>query len=122
MDYTLAVFSNGSPNMLEPLLENAGLKDMFHHVITVDDVQTFKPSPSVYEHARQKTGFNKKEILFLSSNTWDIAGAKNFGFQTAWINRNQGVMDELGVAPDFEWRDLTPLKCLEMSLSENKKE
>ena len=43
----------------------------------------------------------------MSSNGWDITGAKSFGFKTAWINRNGLPVEELNLDPDRIYDDLT---------------
>jgi 2-haloacid dehalogenase len=96
----LAILSNGSPAMLAPLVKHAGLEGAFAHVLSVDEVKVYKPSPRVYELAPRKLGVPKEEIGFVSSNCWDATGAKAYGFQVFWINRGAAVPDELGHAPN----------------------
>ncbi|WP_142829469.1 haloacid dehalogenase type II [Planococcus soli] len=108
-DKNLVVFSNGSHDMLDPLIENAGLTDLFSRIISIDEVKQFKPAPASYEYAWEKFGIEKHEVLFMSSNGWDISGAKNFGFQTAWINRKNLPKEELGLEPDYIFKDLNGL-------------
>ena len=38
---------------------------------------------------------------FVSSNGWDAAGAKAFGFTTFWINRNGDPVERHAPAPDY---------------------
>ncbi|MGD6777380.1 haloacid dehalogenase type II [Sutcliffiella horikoshii] len=102
----LAVFSNGSRDMLEPLVEQAGMKEYFHHIISVDDTKQYKPTPASYTGVLKEIGVKREEVLFMSSNGWDISGAKNFGFHTAWINRNHLPQEELGLAPDYTFDSL----------------
>jgi 2-haloacid dehalogenase len=94
-----AILSNGSPAMLNTLLEHAGLSLSFDAVISVDELKTFKPFPAIYGLAVKHLGVKADEIGFVSSNFWDIAGATSFGFRTFWINRNGGQPDELGFRP-----------------------
>ncbi|MGM0853749.1 MAG: haloacid dehalogenase type II [Bacillota bacterium] len=105
--YQKAIFSNGSLDMLSPLVEQSPFGHLLDEVLTVDEVKQFKPTPMSYQLVLEKLGVRREEVLFMSSNPWDIAGATNFGFYTAWINRKDNVMDELGVKPHFEYRDLT---------------
>jgi 2-haloacid dehalogenase len=105
----LAILSNGNPMMLNAVVENAGLKSVFSHVISVDEVRIYKPTPAVYQLAVKKIGVEKGNIGFVSSNFWDGAGAKTFGFRTYWINRVGAPPDELGVLPDANLRLLTDL-------------
>jgi 2-haloacid dehalogenase len=104
--YQTAIFSNGSLDMLSPLVEQSSFRHLLDEVLTVDEVKQFKPTPMAYQLVLQKLGVKREEVLFMSSNPWDIAGATNFGFHTAWINRQDKVMDELGVKPHFVYKDL----------------
>jgi 2-haloacid dehalogenase len=94
----LAILSNGSPDMLEPLVKRSGLA--FHAVLSVDSLKVFKPSPEVYEHALKKLDVTKDAVAFVSSNCWDALGARSFGFRVYWINRLNAPVDRLGFTPD----------------------
>jgi 2-haloacid dehalogenase len=98
--YKLAILSNGSPKMLAAALENAGLRSAFTDVISADEVKIYKSSPRVYALASQHLGVPDSSVAFVSSNFWDVAGAKSFGFWTCWVNRCNLPEDELGVRPD----------------------
>jgi 2-haloacid dehalogenase len=98
----LAILSNGSPRMLEAALQSSRLAPLFQHVLSVDTVKIYKPSPRVYELGPRALGLPAREILFVSSNGWDIAGAKAFGYRTCWCNRAGAPLDVLGETPDIE--------------------
>jgi 2-haloacid dehalogenase len=98
----LAILSNGSPHMLENAVRSSGLGAAFDHVLSVDSVGIYKPSPLVYDLAVRALGFPAGEILFVSSNAWDVAGAGAYGFRTCWCNRANAPADELDVTPDYE--------------------
>jgi 2-haloacid dehalogenase len=93
-----AILSNGSPDMLEPLVAHSGLE--LDALISVDEVGIFKPAPAVYELAVRKLGVPKEKIGFVSSNCWDALGAKSFGFTVFWINRAGAPLERLGFKPD----------------------
>jgi 2-haloacid dehalogenase len=95
-----AILSNGSPDMLDPLVKHSGLR--FDAVLSVDEVKVFKPAPEVYQLAVERLGVPKDAIGFVSSNCWDALGAKAFGFRVFWINRGQAPVDLLGVQPDAQ--------------------
>jgi 2-haloacid dehalogenase len=105
----LAILSNGSPAMLDPLVRNAGLADRFSAVLSVDALRIYKPHPSVYQYAVDRLSTPAREIAFISSNYWDIAGATVFGFRTFWINRAGAQPDELGVQPEAQLASLMDL-------------
>lgn len=108
----LAILSNGSPKMLESVVKNVDLDGAFSQVISVDDVKTYKPSPLAYELAVKRMGAPAASIGFVSSNFFDVAGAKAFGFRTYWINRSGVPADELGVTPDATLKSLSDLGAL----------
>jgi 2-haloacid dehalogenase len=91
-----AILSNGSPDILLPLVTNSGLE--LDQVISVDELKIFKPAPQVYELAVKK--LRTKDIGFVSSNCWDAIGAKSYGFNVYWINRSGAPVDRLGFKPD----------------------
>ncbi|NIK13020.1 haloacid dehalogenase type II [Alkalibacillus almallahensis] len=110
--YQLAVFSNGTDNMLEGLLNGSGIHGDLDAVLSVDLAGHFKPTISSYQIVTDQLNVSNEEVLFVSSNGWDIAGAKNAGFQTAWINRTDGPEEELGLSLDYQGEDLTILKSI----------
>jgi 2-haloacid dehalogenase len=93
-----AILSNGSPDMLDPLVRHSGLK--FDAVLSVDQVGIFKPAPEVYQLAVDRLGVAKERVGFVSSNCWDALGAKSFGLRVFWINRLKAPVDRLGLQPD----------------------
>jgi 2-haloacid dehalogenase len=98
----LGILSNGSPRMLEAAVRSSGLEGMLEHVLSVDAVGIYKPSPRVYELGPRAFGLPAGEILFVSSNAWDVAGAKAFGYRACWCNRSGAPMEALGLAADYE--------------------
>ncbi|MCZ8515357.1 haloacid dehalogenase type II [Paenibacillus filicis] len=100
------IFTNGNQEMVRPLIEYRGLTGMLDGVLTSDSVKTYKPDPKAYTVVLEQLKVSREEVLFVSSNPWDAAGAKSFGFHVAWINRGHQKMDELGQAPDIIISDL----------------
>ena len=84
---TLAILSNGDPDMLAEAVRAAGLEGLFDDVLSVAAAGVFKPSPAVYGLVIGCYGCTPQDISFQSSNRWDIAGAKAFGFHCVWVNR-----------------------------------
>jgi 2-haloacid dehalogenase len=108
-DLPCAILSNGAPRMLQAVVEHGGLGEYLRAIISVDDVRTFKPHPAVYALGPARLGLPRTAVGFVSSNGWDVAGAKAFGFQVVWVNRQGAPPEELGVTPDLEVRDLAEL-------------
>jgi 2-haloacid dehalogenase len=121
--HRLVILSNGNPRMLEALVRNSGLDQWIATAISVDAVRTYKPHPSCYALVGQVLGVAKEEVLFVSSYGFDVAGAKAFGFNVAWIRRGggraatlygmlRGRAEELGHTPDRVIAALTDLPRL----------
>ena len=102
-----AILTNGSPDMILPLVRSAGLS--FEAVLSVDEVKLFKPAPEVYQLAVERLGLDREAIGFVSSNCWDALGAKSFGFRVFWINRGGAPVDALGFQPDAMLKSLGDL-------------
>lgn len=94
----LAILSNGDPDVLSDLVEHAKLDGLFEAVISVATAGTFKPNGRVYAQASTAFDAEPSEIVFVSSNRWDIAGASAFGFTPVWVNR-AGLPDEYLALP-----------------------
>jgi len=95
----LSILSNGTREMLTPLVAANGMAHLFNNIFSVDSLQMYKPRPEVYQQAAASLGIPKEAIGFVSSNYWDIAGASSFGFRTFWLNRSAVAADELGITP-----------------------
>lgn len=100
LENKLAVLSNADRDMLKSALIFNDVIQYFDAVLSADDVRAFKPSPAVYQLAIDTLSVNKNEVLFISSNAWDVVGAKTFGFNVFWVNRKSTVAEVLGVLPD----------------------
>lgn len=98
--YQLAILSNADRKMLEGAARNNGLAEYLKAIFSVDDVGLYKPRPEVYQMAAEGLGLAKDEIAFISSNTWDVAGAKSFGLRVIWLKRGEGNIERLGFEPD----------------------
>jgi len=107
--YLLAVLSNGTPKMLRTGLERTGLRPHFRWVISADTVKLYKPSPKVYQLALKHMRLQKCESLFVSSSSFNVMGAKNFGFRVCRINRTGAPLDPLGPKPNLVVKSLDDL-------------
>ena len=94
-----AVLSNGTPAMLADAVKAAGLADCLDAILSVDALRTYKTAPAVYQMACDHFGVGAQAISFQSSNNWDIAGAKRFGFRPVWINRTGQPAEYVDCAP-----------------------
>lgn len=107
-----AILSNGSPDMLNGAVQSAGIGDVLDDVLSVESVGIFKPDARVYDLVGQRFGCPPDEVLFVSSNGWDAAGATGYGFTTAWVNRAGDPVDRLPWVPQHILSDLTSIPTL----------
>ncbi|WP_390915253.1 haloacid dehalogenase type II [Pseudosulfitobacter sp. SM2401] len=107
-----AILSNGSPDMLDGAVQSAGIADVLDDSLSVQSVGVFKPDARIYDLVGARFGCAKDEVLFVSSNGWDAAGAAGYGFTTAWVNRSNEPMDRLPWTPQHVLSDLTDIPKL----------
>ncbi len=108
--HTLVAFSNGVESTLRALLERAGILPLLGGVVSVDDVSSFKPDPEVYHYLCRSLDRPPSEVWLVSSNPFDVIGAKSIGLNAAWVKRNpETVFDPWGIEPDLVVRDLQEL-------------
>ncbi|BAN22905.1 haloacid dehalogenase type II [Caballeronia insecticola] len=105
----LAILSNGTPPMLDIAVKSAGMSGLFDHVLSVDAVRAYQPARAAYELGTRAFGAAARDIVFVSGNGWNIAGATWFGYTTFWINRAALPFEELGVAPHGSGRGMAEL-------------
>ena len=98
---TTAILSNGSLDMLGTAVSSAGMTDLIDYVISVDPIRLFKTSPEAYGLVQETIKVEKQDILFVSSNGWDVLGATWFGFTTLWVNRQNLPYEAIGPRPSF---------------------
>jgi 2-haloacid dehalogenase len=108
-DHVMAVFSNGTPRMLEALMDAAGLHPYFQGFISVDEVKVYKPSPEAYRHVARRLERPIGEVRLVSSNPFDDIGAEAAGMRAAWVDRSGGLFDTLGPPPEIVVGSLTQL-------------
>ncbi|HEY0885895.1 MAG TPA: haloacid dehalogenase type II [Ramlibacter sp.] len=96
---TTGILSNGDPDMLGVAVRSAGLEDLLDHVLSVDAVRKYKTHPAAYGLGPAATGLAPRQIVFVSSNSWDALAATWYGYRTLWVNRSGLPFEELGTQP-----------------------
>jgi 2-haloacid dehalogenase len=94
------ILSNGTRAMLDPLVRASGLAQHLDGVMSVDEVDVYKPDPRVYRLAVDRLRLAPARIGFVSSNAWDAAGAKACGLTVFWINRTRAPVERHAPPPD----------------------
>lgn len=112
----VGILSNGNDNMLMPLIDNSELGGYIDTLISVNEIKQYKPSAASYALVLEYYHMNREDILFVSSNSWDITGASNFGFDTAWVNRTNKKFDVNGPTPSITVSNVSEMvKWLELN-------
>jgi len=107
---TCVAFSNGTATAVEGLLDQAGIRGHFADVVSVDEVKRFKPDPAVYAHLRHRLESEPGDTWLISSNAFDVIGARHAGLHAAWVRRSpEAPFDPWGVEPDLTVSDLDAL-------------
>ena len=111
-NFKLAILSNGTPSLLNELVSSNNLEDLFNDLFSIEEVGIYKPHSKVYDLPIKKYKIEKKEVVFLSANTWDVSGGGNYGFNSIWVNRNNNIFDNLDYKPQNEIKNLGELTKL----------
>jgi 2-haloacid dehalogenase len=108
----LCILSNGEQYFLDALISNNGIQKYFDQIISAEEAKKYKPSPEVYFLVLRRLSVKLSELILISSNLWDIAGAKNVGMGTCWINRKSSAMEELDLKPDYIISSIKDIKSI----------
>jgi 2-haloacid dehalogenase len=108
--YALVALTNGTEKSVRTLLQHAGLIQYLETIISADTVQTFKPNPVVYEHLVRSVNRPRENIWLVSSNPWDVIGAKAYGLKAVWLQRDPSrIFDPWEFSPDVTVNSLEKL-------------
>ena len=105
----LAILSNGTPSLLNELIQSNNLENIFDDIFSIEEVGVYKPDSKVYDIPIKKYNIKKNEVAFLSANTWDISGGGNYGYNSVWVNRNNNIFDNLDYVQKHQIKDLSML-------------
>jgi len=108
-EYKLAILSNGTPALLNELVKNNNLDNIFDNIFSIEEVGIYKPDSKVYDIPAKKYQIKAEEITFLSANTWDVSGGGNYGYSAIWVNRNNNIFDNLDFKPKNQVKNLNQL-------------
>jgi len=106
----MVAFSNGTLDAVRGLLKQAQLDDFFSDVVSVDEIGTFKPSPAVYQHLLKRCDVAANDAWLVSSNSFDVIGARAEQLQAAWVQRSsKAIFDPWEYQPSLTVTDLEEL-------------
>lgn len=92
--------TNGTARTTNAFLERSGLAGYIEHVVTVEEIGTWKPAAAVYRAATDRLGVAPGRMALVAAHAWDCHGAKRAGCVTGWVNRFEGTYGELFAPPD----------------------
>ena len=107
--FDLYVLSMGSPWMIEKSQANAGIAGHFKGLISAEPHKVYKPGRAAYALGVRAIGGAADAVAFVSGNSFDVIGAKNYGYPTIWVRRYGQALDDLGLVPDLVVKDLTEM-------------
>jgi 2-haloacid dehalogenase len=108
--FRMFAFSNGTADAVEMLLNNAGIRDFFLDVVSVDEIKSFKPDPAVYKHFLKRSGAAGADCWMISGNSFDVIGAVSAGMKAAWVKRSpEAVFDPWESKPTITVKSLSEL-------------
>lgn len=85
--YRLITLSNGPTRVAGKLLTDAGIRNSFEMLLSVEDAAAWKPGQAAYDYAASACSATPEQMLLAAVHPWDIHGASRAGLATAWINR-----------------------------------
>jgi len=91
----ICILSNGTMTMLKNGVSKTGIELLIDKLFSVDEIEIYKPHPAVYQMALNKLEVSKEELVFFSSNQWDVSGASHFGFDSVWVNQYEETKEKL---------------------------
>jgi 2-haloacid dehalogenase len=104
--FCLSALTNGSLQAVQKQLESAGLADSFDAMLSVEEVERYKPAPEPYRMVAERHGIGLQEMMMVAAHAWDITGAAAAGCRTAFIARPGKVLNPAGRQPDLLGSDL----------------
>lgn len=102
----LGSLTNSTQKVAEAQMQNAGLLDLFEHVLSADEVKRLKPAAEPYRMAAERFGVPISGVRLVAAHAWDVAGAIHAGCKAAFVARPGMVLDPLHAQPDIVGRDL----------------
>ncbi|MFC0266670.1 haloacid dehalogenase type II [Kushneria aurantia] len=109
--FRCVAFSNGTAKAMQTVLGNAGIDHHFEAMISVDAIKRFKPDPAVYHDMIRRTGALHRDSWLVSSNNWDVQGARHVGLNAAWIHRDPtSIIEDRALVPNLEVSGLDELE------------
>lgn len=105
----LVTLSNGRTELADRLFRDAGIRDDFEQLLSVDGATLWKPARAAYEYAAAACRVPPEQMLLVAVHPWDIHGAAKAELRTAWLNRSGAEYPSYFTRPDYTIHALTDL-------------
>jgi 2-haloacid dehalogenase len=102
----MVTLTNGSARNTTALLQRAGIDGDIEQVLSVDDIQRWKPAAEIYHHAASRTQVPPDRVALVAAHAWDTHGAHQAGLATGWVARLEDEFPAIYATPDVTGRDL----------------
>ncbi len=107
--YAMVALTNNSTAAANAQIEAAGLHVFLRRVISVEEVELFKPAAEVYLHAARVMKVESRSMMMVAAHDWDCAGAMAIGARAALVARHGARWSLPGSGPELTVEDLTAL-------------
>jgi 2-haloacid dehalogenase len=97
--------TNGDADGTRELLGRAGVGSLLEGIVSIDDVQQWKPRPEVYWHVVRLLGVPAPRVAVVTAHAWDVHGAHRAGLSTGWVDRGESRIEAFD-PPDVSGKDL----------------
>ena len=101
--------TNSAQAMVEAQVANAGLTERFDHVVSVEQVEAYKPAAAPYRRAAEVAGASIEQMCMVACHDWDLAGARAVGMRTAFVRRPGMAWAAVYAEPDVSAADFSDL-------------
>ncbi len=111
--FRLGLLTNGAPDIQGAKIEGSNLAGFFETIIISGDHGFGKPDPRIFRLVLERLKVAPAEAVMIGDSlNRDIAGARDAGIRTIWINRYNRTLSDSHAVPDFQFTDLRELPTL----------
>lgn len=101
LGFRIAALTNSPEQTVRHRMETTGMVSYFERVLSAEHVKKYKPCIEVYTWAAETMGVDVRDVLLVSADGWDIAGAANAGMQTAYVQLGRQMLYPLAPKPTY---------------------
>ncbi len=111
--FSLALITNGAPDIQGAKIDGSNLAGFFDTIVISGDHGFGKPDPRIFRLVLERLKVAAREAVMIGDSlNRDIAGARDAGIHTIWINRYNRTPTGDHPVPEIELSDLRALPTL----------